>query len=81
MMNAGNTIDEGRAFALKLSLDNPGLYVTLFTCFGLFARTDKRLHVCAPTDSYGTSYWLNGKEKTFTENQIIADQLATPTMS
>lgn len=76
-----NTPAEARAFARLLSQNNPGKYVTLFTCFGIFAQVDKRLHVFAPTDSYGDSYWLNGVEKPFTSSQRIADQNATPTMS
>ena len=80
MIEAGKTAAEGRAFAKTLSIKNPGMYVTLYTCFGLYAHLSKRLHVFAPTDSYGPSYWLNGKERPFTENQRIADQNATPTM-
>jgi hypothetical protein len=74
-----NTPAEARAYARHLSTENPGKYVTLFTCFGIFATVADRLHVFAPTDSYGTSYWLNGKEKTFTSAQRLADQMATPT--
>lgn len=81
MIPAGNTPAEARATALKLSRANPGMYVTIFSCFGAYCSIHKRLHVNAPTDSWGNSYWLNGKEKPFTEAQRIADQLATPTMS
>lgn len=72
------TGDEARAYARHLSTENPGKYVTLFTCFGIFATVADRLHVFAPTDSWGGSYWLNGKEKPFSAAQKLADELATP---
>tara|TARA_R110002110_G_scaffold412375_1_gene638288 strand:- start:356 stop:517 length:162 start_codon:yes stop_codon:yes gene_type:complete len=50
----------------------------MWTAFGLGITVSKRLHVNAPGDAYGKTYWLNGKEKSFTEAQIIADQLAQP---
>lgn len=81
MIPAGNTLDEARAFAARLSLERPGMYVTLYACFGIFAKAEKRLHTFAPSDSIGDSYWLNGKEKPFTSAQRIADQNATPTLS
>jgi len=80
MIEAGKTAAEGMAFAEALSIKNPGMYVTLYTCFGLYALLSKRLHVFAPTDSWGDVYWLNGNARLFTENQRIADQNATPTM-
>lgn len=81
MILAGTNAAEARATALKLSRANPGMYVTIFSCFGAYCQMDKRLHVNAPTDSWGNSYWLNGVEKPFTPAQRIADQLVTPTMS
>ena len=72
------TLSTGRAAALQASLDNPGSYVHMWSAFGLGITISKRLHVNAPGDAYGDTYWLNGKEKPFTEAQIIADQLATP---
>ncbi len=81
MIAAGNTLDEAREFALELSRKNPGQYVTLSACFGLFAELSKRLHVHAPSDSVGDSYWLNGVERSFSDKQRGADHAATPTMN
>jgi hypothetical protein len=75
-----NTVEDARAAALKTSQENPKMYVTIYACFGLFISCHKRLNVFAPTDSYIKSYWLNGTEKPFSQKQIIADQIATPTM-
>ena len=66
---------------LELSKANPGKYVTLYACFGLFVRLDDHLHVHAPTDSVGGSYWLNGRAHPFTDSQHGADQRATPALS
>ena len=81
MIPAGSNATEARATALKLSRANPGIYVTIFSNFGAYCSMSKRLHLNAPTDSWGKSYWLNGVEKPFTSSQRLADQLATPTMS
>lgn len=81
MIDAGNTLPEAKTFAAKLSADNPGQYVTLYACFGVYATMARRLHVSAPSDSLGGSYWLNGRECSFTSAQTIADQLATPALS
>lgn len=81
MIPAGTNATEARATALKLSRANPGMYVTIFSCFGAYCHMGKSLHVNAPTDSWGKSYWLNGVEKPFTSAQRLADDLATPTMS
>ncbi len=81
MIQAGNTLAEGKALAAKLSIDNPGKYVTLFTAFGLFAEIADRLHVHAPTDSIGGCYWLNGIERSFTDSQYGADYRSTPALS
>ena len=80
MREAGKTLVEARAFAVKLSRSNPGQYVTLYACFGIFARMAKRLHVCTPSDSILGVYWLNGKERPFTSAQHGADQRATPAL-
>jgi hypothetical protein len=85
MISAGKTIPGARDFAQKLSAKNPGKYITIHSCFGLFAEINDRLHISAPSDSgspfLNTGYWLNGKERTFTEKQHIADQNATPTLT
>ena len=78
MSEAGVTIDQARKFAADLSKENPGQYVTLSACFGIFATVSKKLHVHSPTDSVGDSYWLNGQEKKFTDSQAAADYRATP---
>ena len=79
------TVDQAREYCRKLSLEHPGKYILLVSCFGAYAEIHTRLHVNAPCDAHGfvgeRMYWLNGKGKLFTENQIIADQNATPTMS
>lgn len=80
MIEAGKTLAEGRAFAAALSVKHPGQYVTLFADFGIFATAAPRLHVNAPGDSIGETYWLNGTEKPFTSAQYGADQRATPAL-
>ena len=77
---AGNTLREAKPVALQASRDNLGKYVTLRACFGLFVSISGRLHVFAPGDSIGGIYWLNGREKPFTQAQVIADQNATPAL-
>ena len=76
-----DTIKSAKLAASKISEEHPGMYVTVFACFGLYLSCHKRLNVFAPSDSYIKSYWLNGKEKPFTRKQKIANDLATPTMS
>jgi hypothetical protein len=76
-----DTVKDARAAALKASQKNPKIYVTVFACFGLYLSCKNRLNVFDPTDNYIKSYWLNGKEKPFSEKQIIADQQAQPMMS
>tara|TARA_S200002703_G_scaffold73110_1_gene63127 strand:+ start:59 stop:337 length:279 start_codon:yes stop_codon:yes gene_type:complete len=80
-MTIYNTLPEAREAARQASIDNPGCYVHLFTAFGLGISIEKRLHVNAPGDAYGNTYWLNGNEKPFTEAQVIADQNATPALA
>jgi len=75
------SLTEARQGALRLSEEHAGKYITLVACFGLFASVTDRLHVFAPSDSIHDCYFLNGKEKPFTNGQKIADQIATPIMS
>lgn len=81
MIPAGKTLDEARAFAKLLSIKNPGKYITLYACFGIYAAIHDRLHIHGPSDSIVNHYWLNGLVKPYTKAQRIADQNATPTMS
>jgi len=68
-----------KAHAIKLSLGNPGQYITVCVDFGVAGFSiDKRLNVFAPSDSTYSWYALNGKIKQFTGPQRIADQNATP---
>ena len=80
MIEAGNTLGQARKFAAALSEKNPGQYVTLSACFGIFATLHKRLNVFAPSDSVGGCYWLNGQERKFSDAQHGADHRATPEM-
>ena len=80
MIKAGKTKEEAIEFAKQASIQNPGCYVTLYACFGIFANIHKSLNVFAPSDSLFGVYWLNGKEKPFTKKQRIADQQATPSL-
>jgi len=75
------TENEAKAEAIAISKQNPGKYVTVSACFGLLASIKNRLHVFDPSDSTFGWYVLNGKVKTFTESQKIADWQATPQMS
>jgi hypothetical protein len=80
-LNAGNE-HQCKGEAIILSLDNPQTYVTVFVDFGTaFAALNQRLNVHAPTDSTFNWYALNGKLRTFTKAQAVADQNATPTLS
>jgi|TARA_R100000093_G_C1874498_1_gene52314 hypothetical protein len=85
MISAGKTIPEAKDFAQRLSAENPGKYVTIYSCFGLFAEINDRLHINAPSGSgspfLNAGYWLNGKERPFTEKQRIADEKATPALT
>ena len=80
LIAAGKTKDDAIEFAKKASIDNPGCYVTLYACFGIFVKIHKRLNVFAPSDSLFGIYWLNGKEKPFTAKQKIAAEKATPSL-
>jgi|TARA_R100001082_G_scaffold39473_1_gene20753 hypothetical protein len=80
MIEAGKTKEEAVKFAKQASIENPNCYVTLYSCFGIFANIHKRLNVFAPSDSLFGVYWLNGKEKPFTTKQKIADEQATPSL-
>jgi len=74
------TIAEARAFAKATSAADPGTYYTYHACFGLYLAGARRLDVFAPTDTpYQLRYYyLSGREKPFSEAQVVADQLATP---
>jgi hypothetical protein len=80
-MKLFNNLKDARSAALKKSKANPKRYIMLIACFGLEVVSYKRLHVFAPSDSYGNSYWLNGKEKFFSECQKAADSQASPVLS
>lgn len=81
MLKAGSNEAEARANALQASIANPSQYVTLYTCFGVFMKISKSLHVFDPSDSLFGVYWLNGKEKSFTKAQKIKDEQSTPSMT
>ena len=76
--NKRDTLEAG----LTLSKANPKLYVTaeMMPFTGAYVTTYKRLNVYAPSDSLWGVYWLNGKQKNFSDKQVIADQNATPMM-
>ena len=76
-LNATNEQDT-REEAIKLSRQNPSRYIVVFSCFGLFASIKERLHTFEPSGSAFDWYVLNGKIRTFTDRQRIADQNATP---
>lgn len=80
MIKAGNSEREAKSFALQASIENPDMYVTLYACFGIFCKIKKRLHVFDPSDSLFGVYWLNGKQKSFTHKQRVADDKATPSL-
>ena len=66
--------------AIQLSKKHPGKYILVNATFGLFATIHNRLNVHAPGDGPFNWYALNGQKKNFTKKQIIADELATPTL-
>ncbi len=51
------------------------------TTIPFFIEDKKRLNVFDPSDSCYPYYFKAGKQKPFTESQVIADQNATPLMS
>lgn len=70
---------------LRIALENaskasPDLYIygVSLPFQGAYVLMMKRLNKQAPTDaiilSNGQTYWKNGKEKQFTDKQIIADE-------
>jgi hypothetical protein len=71
-----------RDAALAASKAHPGQYATLvvWPFEGLRVSMSRRLHVFAPSDSWGDTYWLNGKVKQFSDAQRDADERATPFM-
>tara|TARA_R110000764_G_scaffold34214_1_gene76425 strand:- start:266 stop:538 length:273 start_codon:yes stop_codon:yes gene_type:complete len=81
MIIAGKNETEAKANALQASIDNKGHYITLYSCFGIFMKVSKSLHVFDPSDSLFGVYWLNGKEKPFTMSQKIRDEQSTPSMN
>jgi hypothetical protein len=81
LRSAGATPAEARKYAMKASIDNKDKYVTLYACFGVFIKVSKTLHVNEPSDSFCDTYWFNGKEKSFTVKQKIADEKNTPTLT
>mgnify|MGYP003152853588 CR=1 FL=1 len=74
------TETEARNEATQLSKSNPGKYVTVYACFGLFASLQNRLHRFSPSDSVFSWYVLNGQIKPFTNKQQITDQNSTPSL-
>ena len=75
------TEQQAKQEAKKQSQNNGGKYVTVFAAFGLFMSDHDHLNVQAPSDSIFGWYALNGKIKSFTNSQIIANQIATPAMA
>lgn len=75
------TLDHIKRQARDYSIAHPGMYVIVVDAFGPFIVARPRFGVYTPTDTPLDCYWLNGREKKFTQRQIIADQLATPTLS
>jgi hypothetical protein len=71
-MKVYNTIDSAREAALEAS--KHGHYTVLVNCFGLSVSCRKYLWNEAKSDSYTDTYWYNGKERGFTERQIINSQ-------
>jgi len=80
MIFAGKNETEAKENARKASIDNKGKYITLYACFGIYMQISKRFNVHDPSDSLFGAYWLNGKEKAFTDAQIIRDEQATPSL-
>ncbi|MBT7081849.1 MAG: hypothetical protein HN929_10345 [Chloroflexi bacterium] len=80
-LNARN-IQDCKKEITALSNDNPGKYITFFVDFGeAYYRVQNNLNVFAPSDSNCGVYALNGKLKSFTNSQRVADMNATPTMN
>jgi len=80
MIFAGKNEIEAKEKARKASIDNKGKYITLYACFGIYMQISKRFNIHDPSDSLFGAYWLNGKEKAFTDAQIIRDEQATPSL-
>lgn len=77
----GTTLDQACEIAMQASIDNPGKYITLFACFGIELVMKPRLDTHDPTDSLGDFYWLNGKQKKFTNAQYAHDWNNTPQLN
>ena len=80
-MQLANSITEPelKLESIELSKDNPGKYITLSSCFGIFLSIKPRLNIFDPSDSCVSWYALNGSVKQFSNKQKIADYNATPT--
>ena len=66
---------------MALSKKAPGVYFLVHADFGLVVSTHKRLPPQAVGDTPFDWYVLNGKARTFTEGQRVANDLATPSLS
>ena len=80
MIFAGKNKVDAKENARKASIENKGKYITLYACFGIYMQISKRVNVFDPSDSLFGVYWLNGKEKKFTDAQVIRDQQSTPSL-
>jgi hypothetical protein len=78
-------IDDARQAAIAASQEDASRYFWIEDCFGWCVCSASRLQIHTPSDATdftgntGT-YWRNGKERSFTDAQRIADQNATPTL-
>jgi len=78
-INVAAARKEAKTFSAK----NRGWYITIGSAFGLFMHKSKTLHRFSPTDAVEglRYYYLNGKEKPFSEKQKLRDQISSPTMA
>jgi hypothetical protein len=83
LIPVGNREADAKKNCIKLSEQNPGMYVIAVNrrrlwlrdgLFGLFAHIEKRLNVQAPGDTPFDWYILNGEVKQFTLAQVVANQ-------
>jgi len=74
-MKAGN-IEEARKEAIQHSSLFPNMYFIVSACFGLYLMGKDNLWKNAYSDAlYCCKYYYhNGKEKSFTEKQIVKSQ-------
>jgi len=80
MHELNGNIEKAKKQIMEMSKKRPTKYFTLYACFGLFVQEANSIGVHTPSDSIGGVYWKAGKERQFTECQIIIDQVNTPTM-